>query len=56
MIPARRLTVAALVALSIASMYAIDPKHESDPDPNPKVALVNGDPGGPSGPGGDPIG
>ncbi|GAA1532314.1 hypothetical protein GCM10009827_057700 [Dactylosporangium maewongense] len=46
----------ALTALSIASMYAADPKHESDPDPNPNVALVNGDPRGQSGPGGDPVG
>ncbi|MEV0566968.1 hypothetical protein [Dactylosporangium sp. NPDC050588] len=56
MVRSRRLAVAALVALTVAALYAIDPKHENDPDPNPTVALVNGDPIGPSGGGGDPIG
>ncbi|MFF5235286.1 hypothetical protein [Dactylosporangium sp. NPDC000521] len=56
MVRSRRLAVAALAALSIAALYAIDPKHENDPDPNPTVALVNGDPHGTSGGGGDPTG
>ncbi|GGM63148.1 hypothetical protein ACFFX1_14330 [Dactylosporangium sucinum] len=62
MVHARRLAVAALVALSLSaaaggSVYASDPKHETSGDPNPKVrALTNGDPHGGSGGGGDPVG
>ncbi|MEV4138998.1 hypothetical protein AB0J72_43385 [Dactylosporangium sp. NPDC049742] len=54
MVRTRRLTVAALVALAVATLYASDPKHETTGDPNPTVALSNGDPIGPSG--SDPVG
>ncbi|GGM43325.1 hypothetical protein ACFFX1_50575 [Dactylosporangium sucinum] len=62
MVHTRRLASAVLVALALSvassgSGYASDPSHETDGDPNPRVvALTDGDPGGASGGGGDPVG